>query len=289
MAALVRVPVDDRALLVAEVGHREAVDEAQAPGPRDAGERVAQRGEVRLVQPVAVDAAHAARDDDDLDGRAHDHRVELVARLGVVLLGVVERGERPDLADAEGLDVEEHGRGDERAGEASAPGLVGARDPAHAQAAVELEEATPGAALGPRAAAAGAARPGGAARRARRARPVRREPAWRAEATTGSAAGSVTTAITVTAAPADRAGRPRRGARAGAAARPLEEADALGRPVGREGAADDPFARDRAPEAAVVGLATVVAHHEPVVGRDGDRGCEVAAAAVAGLAACRLM
>src|SRR5512133_3753721 len=111
-----------------------------------------------------------------------------------------------------------------------------------------------------------------------------------AEATTGSAAGSVKTAITVTAPPADRAGRARWLARAGAGGRALaeaaalEEADALGRPVRRERAADDPFARDRAPEAAVVGVATVVAHHEPVVGGNGDRGCEVAPAAAAALA-----
>src|SRR4051795_6976361 len=111
-----------------------------------------------------------------------------------------------------------------------------------------------------------------------------------AEATTGSAAGSVKTAITVTALPADRAGRARWVARADAGGRApeapdaLEEADALGRPVGRERATDDPFARDRAPEAAVVGVATVVAHHEPVVRRDGDRGCEVASAAAAALA-----
>src|SRR4051794_634693 len=110
------------------------------------------------------------------------------------------------------------------------------------------------------------------------------------EATTGSAAGSVKTAITVTAFPADRAGRARWVARAGAGGREpgeagaLEEADALGRPVGRERAADDPFARDRAPEAAVVGVATVVTHHEPVVGGNRDRRCEVASAAVAALA-----
>src|SRR5258705_371258 len=60
------VAVDDRPLLVAELGHGEAVDEAQAPGPRYAGQSIAQGGQVRLVQPVAVDAAHAARDDDDL-------------------------------------------------------------------------------------------------------------------------------------------------------------------------------------------------------------------------------
>src|SRR5512133_882032 len=105
-----------------------------------------------------------------------------------------------------------------------------------------------------------------------------------AEATTGSAAGSVKTAITVTAPPADRAGRARWLARPGAGDRALEEAAALERPVRRERAADDPFARDRAPEAAVVGVATVVAHHEPVVGGNGDRGCEVASPAAAALA-----
>src|SRR4051795_3271517 len=94
------------------------------------------------------------------------------------------------------------------------------------------------------------------------------------EATTGSAAGSVKTAITVTAFPADRAGRGRGGGGGGAGgpelegADALEEADALGRPVGRDRAADDPFARDRAPEAAVVGVATGVAHSETVIRRD---------------------
>src|SRR4051812_47602231 len=71
-----------------------------------------------------------------------------------------------------------------------------------------------------------------------------------AEATTGSAAGSVKTATTVTGPPADRAGRARwvapasAGGRAPEAADALEEADALGRPVGRERPTDDPFARD---------------------------------------------
>jgi hypothetical protein len=135
------VAVDDRPLLVAELGHREAVDEAQAVRASDPCQGVAQRGEVRVVQAARVDAAHAAGHDVDAHRRAQDDRVELVAGLGVVLLGVVQGRERADLADAERLDVEEHGSGDERAGETSAPGLVGARDPPHAEATVELEEA----------------------------------------------------------------------------------------------------------------------------------------------------
>jgi hypothetical protein len=51
--------------------------------------------------------------------------------------------ERADLAHAERLDVEQHGGGHKRAGEAAAAGLVGAGDPADAEAAVELEEARP--------------------------------------------------------------------------------------------------------------------------------------------------
>src|SRR5687767_10302593 len=45
-----------------------------------------------------------------------------------------------------------------------------------------------------------------------------------------------------------------------------EQSDALGRPVGAEGGADDPVLWDRSPEAAVVRRPTVVAHHEVVTG-----------------------
>src|SRR5215204_973169 len=60
----------------------------------------------------------------------------------------------------------------------------------------------------------------------------------------------------------------------------LEEPDPLGGPVGGEGSADDPVARDGSPEAAVVGSATIVAHHEVVIGGNRDRLGEVAALAV---------
>src|SRR5689334_23815707 len=63
-----------------------------------------------------------------------------------------------------------------------------------------------------------------------------------------------------------------------------KEADALRRPVGREGLADDPLGGDWSPESTVVRGATVVAHHEVVVGWNRDLGREVAAlAAAAGL------
>src|SRR5690348_605508 len=49
----------------------------------------------------------------------------------------------------------------------------------------------------------------------------------------------------------------------------LEESDPVGRPVGEERLADDPGARNRAPESAVLRIRTVVAHH--VVHAAGDR------------------
>src|SRR6476469_6001736 len=58
---------------------------------------------------------------------------------------------------------------------------------------------------------------------------------------------------------------------------PLKRADAPRRPVRREGLADDPIDRDRAPEAPVVGRAAVVAHAEDVAARDRDRPRQVAA------------
>src|SRR5919201_845950 len=108
-----------------------------------------------------------------------------------------------------------------------------------------------------------------------------------AGATTGSAAGSLTTRTTVTGAPADPLGPSApffEGVRARTPPGALEEPDALRRPVRREGAADDPAARDGAPEAAVIRLATVVAHHEPMAGGNGDGSREVASAALTPLA-----
>ena len=52
----------------------------------------------------------------------------------------------------------------------------------------------------------------------------------------------------------------------------------FGRPVGPEGGADDPLARDGSPVPAVVGRPTIVAHHEVVIGRNRDLAREVALA-----------
>src|SRR5579871_3420724 len=61
-----------------------------------------------------------------------------------------------------------------------------------------------------------------------------------------------------------------------------EEADAVRGPVGGEGFADNPRSRDRPPEPAVVGEVTVVAHHEVVTGRNGERPRVVAVSGLGG-------
>ena len=93
------------------------------------------------MQPAVVDAAHRARDDDDAPRAGEHARVERLARRVVVLLGVVERAERAQLARRQRVVVEQHRGGDERPGEAAAPGLVGAGDEPHAERAVEGEQA----------------------------------------------------------------------------------------------------------------------------------------------------
>ena len=67
-----------------------------------------------------------------------------------LLLGVVERRERAHVAHAERLEVEQHGRRDQRPGEATAARLVRTGDIAHAEGAVVLHEPATRAALAPR-------------------------------------------------------------------------------------------------------------------------------------------
>jgi hypothetical protein len=191
------VAVDDRALLEAEVRDGEAVGQADAVGPRDP--QSASRSAARFVtcRPRSSMPRTQREDHDGLLGRAQDDRVQRLAHLRRVLLGVVERRQRPALGERQRFDVEQDRRRDQRAGQAAAPGLVGARDVPEAQLAVELEE-----------------------------------PASRSLA------------------PCRSHFSPRQ---SGSAAPRLEESDLLGRPVGGEGSADDPFPGNGSPEPAVVG------------------------------------
>jgi DNA invertase Pin-like site-specific DNA recombinase len=162
------VAVDDCALRTLELRHGEAVHQADHLAPqltRDGPHRVAQGCEVRLVQPAGVDPADAARDDDDAGGAAQHQRVELLARETCVLLGVVQRLQRTQVADRQRVVVEQDARGDERPGERATPRLVSAGDEANAEATVEGEQPPP---------AAGPARPPPGPRRG--ARPLLRGP-----------------------------------------------------------------------------------------------------------------
>jgi hypothetical protein len=57
-----------------------------------------------------------------------------------VLLGVVEARERAAFGQRQPLEVEQNGRRDERPGQRAAAGLVGTRDEAALERAVESEE-----------------------------------------------------------------------------------------------------------------------------------------------------
>ena len=180
IAALVASPPTTGALLEAR---------RRAPGSRRTGrgsprpptraQHVAQRREVRLVQPALVDPAHAARGDRDARSAARSTRGYSASRTSVVCcLESLSARQRAQVARASAA----------------------------------------------RSRTAPRRRP--AARRGSRARPRRRRPR--------------------SARPSARSKRnSRRPLRAPSAARArriaLEEADALGRPVGGEGAADDPF------------------------------------------------
>ena len=137
------VAVDDRALGTPEVRHREAVHEARDLARHtvgDTAQRVAQRGEVGVVQAAGVDPAHAARDDRDPRRAAQHQRVELLARLGGVLLGVVQRASARISRGGERLVVEQHAGGHQRPRQTAAAGLVRTRHQSHAEAAVEGEQ-----------------------------------------------------------------------------------------------------------------------------------------------------
>jgi len=118
----------------------EPVHEAGLRGRVEPRKRLAQRAQVRAVEPVAVD--HVGRDDTDDDpGRtAGDGAKELLPTLVGDLLRVVQERERADGVVAQPLVVEEDTGGDERPGEAPTPRLVRAGDEPDAEPPVEREE-----------------------------------------------------------------------------------------------------------------------------------------------------
>jgi len=116
------------------------VDEAGLGRRRQRGEHGAKPGEVRAVQPVSVDLARRNHTYGDLLGAADDRPEELLPPLAGDLLGVVQQRERPHTVVAEAAVVEQDTRDDERPRQRAASRLVGARDEACAEPAVEREQ-----------------------------------------------------------------------------------------------------------------------------------------------------
>jgi len=89
---------------------------------------------------VAVDDGRREDPNGDTLGASEDGPVELIARGGIDLLGVVEERERPHAVVAETVVVEEDARDDEWAGQRPSPGLVGPGHQANAEPAVVPEQ-----------------------------------------------------------------------------------------------------------------------------------------------------
>jgi hypothetical protein len=96
------------------------------------------------VQAARVDARRAAGDDRGLGRDAQDDRKQLRAALGRVLLGVVQRPERADVAGRQALEVEQDRGRDERPRQAATSSLVGPGYVTNVERAVEGEQAATG-------------------------------------------------------------------------------------------------------------------------------------------------
>ena len=139
------VAVDHGLLGVPDVADAEPVHEAHAAGHGDSRSSVSRRAARFVTCSPRSSMPRTHREVTATLRRRADHeRVKRLALLQVVDLGVVEASERPHLAGRQAPVVEQHGRGDQRPGEASAARLVGARHEAAAELAVEAEQAAGG-------------------------------------------------------------------------------------------------------------------------------------------------
>ena len=134
------ISVDDGAVRRRTRPEPEAVDEARIGGRVQIGENSAQACKIRAVETVPVDRANGHYPDADRGRACTDRFEEQLALPDGDLLRVVEGGQRPHARPAQHLVVEQDTGDDERPGERSAPCLVGARDEANTQLAIESEE-----------------------------------------------------------------------------------------------------------------------------------------------------
>ena len=139
------VAVDDGAVLRRGRPEPEAVDQADLGRRRELREHGAQAGEVRAVQPFAVDLGRGNGAHDDPLGAADDGAEEPLALGLAALLRVVQERERADAVVAQPRVVEQDARDEQRPGERPPARLVGAGDEARAEPTVELEKLPAGA------------------------------------------------------------------------------------------------------------------------------------------------
>ena len=138
------ISANDRALLVGQLGNREAIAQADAAAARDLGQGITQRRQIRLVQTSGVDPGGAAGDDRHPCRQAEDHRVQRRPSFGRLLLGVVQRPQCPSLRRAQAVEIEQDAGCHQRTGQAPPPRLVGAGDEANAEPTVEAEQLAAG-------------------------------------------------------------------------------------------------------------------------------------------------
>jgi hypothetical protein len=119
----------------------EAVHEARLGGRVEGRKHPAQAGEVRPMQPGAIDLGGRRHPNDDALGRCDDRGKEMLALLGHDLLGVVQASERPHGVIAQTPVVEQHSGHDERPGEGATTGFVGPCDEPDTEPPVEAKEA----------------------------------------------------------------------------------------------------------------------------------------------------
>jgi hypothetical protein len=92
------------------------------------------------VEAAGVDPPGAAANHGRTAGGAKDQRVELLPSFLGVLLRIVEARERSTIREREALEIELDGGRDERACEAAAARLIGARYEAPLERAIEGKE-----------------------------------------------------------------------------------------------------------------------------------------------------
>ena len=109
------VAADDVALLEARRRDREAVGQADAALDADAAQRVDNAARLVLCRPRSSIPRTQREVTATSHGGAQHARVQHLAHLQRVLLGVVERAQRAPVRQRERLVVEQHGGGDQRA------------------------------------------------------------------------------------------------------------------------------------------------------------------------------